>query len=286
MDRAVGACARMYLTRVDLTGFEDLQRRLMAVPAKYYIKNSRDPANKGQVHVGWTSMPGPQTQAVCGVQMPYLSSSYRYLAATKPGLLRDLQAVLDGVWARALRVFPLEAAAMMKTSACFRLGDTGFHKVSSGTNLAALWHTDDANLANSIQCVLVLGTFEGGEVRFDPAGRVGRNRSATTTSRGREDDVVVVPNEHGTLFIGHYESSVNAVTGGNRTIVAAYATNAVKNFDDAIRGRYSFEQADELRRHRVAAVKRIAAAYPRDKATRGRIRGHFTAEWRASDSSP
>ena len=59
-------------------------------------------------------MPGPQTQAVCGVQMPYLSSSYRYLAATKPGLLRDLQAVLDGVWARALRVFPLEAAEMMK----------------------------------------------------------------------------------------------------------------------------------------------------------------------------
>jgi hypothetical protein len=53
--------------------------------------------------------------------------------------------------------------------------------------------------------VLVLGVFQGGDVRFDVNGRTGKARSEHTASRGSEAEVVVVPNEHGTLFIGHYE---------------------------------------------------------------------------------
>ena len=119
------------------------------------------------------------------------------------------------------------------------------------------------------------------------SGRVGKNRSGTTKSKGREENVVVVSNRHGTLFIGHYEElwhAVNAVSSGNRTIIAAYAVQKVSDFDRAIQGRYTFEQAHDLWRHRVAAVKWIASAQP-DKKERAGVRKEHTSAWKASDAT-
>jgi len=230
-------------------------------------------------------MAGHQTQAVCGEQTPYLSVPYKYLAEKKPTLFTMLMNAIERMWAKAKGVFPVECANMMQIRPALRLGNTGFHKISTGTNLNALWHKDSGNLKNSIQCVLVLGAFVGGEVRFDVAGRVGKNRSENTKSKGREEDVVVVPNQHGTLFIGHYERlwhAVNAVTDGNRTIIAAYAGQKVADFDRAIRGRYTFEQALELRRYRVNAVKWMALSEP-DLKKREIVRNGHTSAWKARD---
>ena len=151
----------MHVTRMNMAGLEHLQMNLTGLPKGLYKKNSRQPSNAGQVHVGWTSFNGPQTQAICGVQCPYLSSSYKYLANKQPALLAQLLTVAEAMWNGATTIFPVETSTMLQTSACFRLGATGFQKISSGTNLAALWHKDDGNLAGSIQCVLVLGVFEG-----------------------------------------------------------------------------------------------------------------------------
>jgi hypothetical protein len=279
-------------TLLDPASLAGLQRKIMALPASLYFKNSRQPSNKGQVHLGWTDFSGPQTQAVCGVQTPYLSSSYRYLATNEPTLLAQILGILEQMWRQALRAFPVETATMLQTSASLRLGGTGFQKLSSGTDLAARWHTDSTNLANSVQCVLVLGVFQGGDVRFDVNGRTGKARSEHTASRGSEAEVVVVPNEHGTLFIGHYERLwhvVDAVTGGHRTILAAYATGAVKKFDDAVLqcGRFTLAQAVQLKERRVAVVKALAAANPgpENKAVRASKRKPLVAAWAAEDSA-
>ena len=285
-DTDVKLAGRMHVTRMNTAGLENLQMNLTGLPKGLYLKNSRQPSNAGQVHVGWTSFNGPQTQAICGVQCPYLSSSYKYLANNQPALLAQLLGVAETMWNAATTIFPVETSTMLQTSACFRLGTTGFQKISSGTNLAALWHKDDGNLAGSIQCVLMLGVFEGGHVRFDLAGRLGKNRSPNTKSQGREEDVVVVPNEHGTLFIGHYESvwhSVDSVTDGDRTIVAAYATKAVQTFDRAAiqSGRYTFEQAMALQAYRVDQVK--ALRVEQDKVVRGAQRKALTDMWRQQD---
>ena len=291
-NRADPLAGKMRITTLlDTASLAGLQRKMMALPASLYFKNSRQPSNKGQMHIGWTDFSGPQTQAVCGVQTPYLSSSYRYLAANKPTLLAQILGIMEQLWQQARRAFPAETATMLQTSASLRLGSTGFQKLSSGTDLAARWHTDTTNLANSIQCVLVLGVFQGGDVRFDVNGRTGKARSEHTTSRGSEAEVVVVPNEHGTLFIGHYERiwhAVDAVTDGHRTIIAAYATNAVKKFDDAVlqSGRFTLAQAVQLKERRVAVVKALAAANPgpENKAVRASKRKPLVAAWAAEDS--
>ncbi len=279
-------------TLLDPASLAGLQRKMMALPASLYFKNSRQPSNKGQMHLGWTDFSGPQTQAVCGVQTPYLSSSYHYLAANEPTLLAQILGILEQMWRQARRAFPVETATMLQTSASLRLGRTGFQKLSSGTDLAARWHTDSTNLADSVQCVLVLGVFHGGDVRFDVNGRTGKARSEHTASRGSEAEVVVVPNEHGTLFIGHYERlwhAVDAVTDGHRTILAAYATTAVKKFDDAVlqSGRFTLAQAVQLKERRVAAVKALAAANPgpENKAVRASKRRPLVAAWAAEDSA-
>ena len=94
-----------------------------------------------------------------------------------------------------------------------------------------------------------------------------------------------------TLFIGHYERiwhAVDAVTGGHRTIIAAYATNAVKKFDDAVikSGRFTLAQAVQLKERRVAVVKALAAANPgpENKAVRASKRKPRVAAWAAEDS--
>ena len=74
----------MHVESMNVAGLETLQRDLVNLPNGLYRKNSRQPKNKGQVHVGWTTMSGPQTQAVCGEQMPYLSVPYKYLFEKKP----------------------------------------------------------------------------------------------------------------------------------------------------------------------------------------------------------
>ena len=74
----------MHVTSMELEGLGGLEKEIMALPKKLYEPNSRQPENKGQVHFGWTNMAGPQTQAVCGEQMPYLSVPYKYLFEKKP----------------------------------------------------------------------------------------------------------------------------------------------------------------------------------------------------------
>ena len=278
----------MHITSMDVTGLGGLQKSIMTLPNKLYKKNSRQPNNKGQVHLGWTTMAGPQTQAICGEQMPYLSSSFTYLAKTNPQLLSRILGAIEQMWQKAVTIFPDETTFMMQTNPTLRLGNTGFHKISSGTNLDALWHKDDTNLKHSIQCVLVLGEFTGGEVRFDVSGRDGKNRSGFTKSLGREEDVVIVPNQHGTLFIGHYEQlwhAVNKVETGNRTILAAYAVQKVTDFATAIEGRYTFQEAEDLRYHRCAVVTWIKQTHPGriNKTMRESIRKPLTEEWKAID---
>jgi hypothetical protein len=112
-------------TLLDPASLAGLQRKIMALPASLYFKNSRQPSNKGQVHLGWTDFSGPQTQAVCGVQTPYLSSSYRYLATNEPTLLAQILGILEQMWRQALRAFPVETATMLQTSASLRLAARG-----------------------------------------------------------------------------------------------------------------------------------------------------------------
>ena len=236
------------------------------LPKSYFHKNGRQPNNKGQMHIGWTSFSGPQTTAICGLQMPYQTAVFKKMGEKQPTLLKSILTIVDYMWERAVPVFGLETAEMLKVSATFRLGHTGFNKISSGTNLDALWHVDSGNLAGSIQCVMVLGDFVGGEVRFDPHGRSGSMRTHNTKSNGSEDDVIIVPNQHGTLFVGKYESvwhSVNAVTKGNRTIIAAYASQTIKRFDDVVikSGKYTFAEANDLKERRKVLIKGLVPKF-------------------------
>lgn len=112
----------MHVTSMDMEGLGGLQKEIMALPKKLYKPNSRQPNNKGQVHIGWTTMAGHQTQAVCGEQTPYLSVPYKYLAEKKPTLFNMLMKALDVMWDKAKGVFPVECANMKQIRPALRLG--------------------------------------------------------------------------------------------------------------------------------------------------------------------
>ena len=115
--------------------------QIPALPKSYFHKNGRQPKNKGQMHLGWTSFAGPQTTAICGIQMPYLTNSYKKMVKRHPLLLKSIMGIVDHMWTRALDTFPEETKEMLKVSSQFLLGNTGFNKISCATNLNALWHT-------------------------------------------------------------------------------------------------------------------------------------------------
>ena len=131
------------------------------------------------------------------------------------------------------------------------------------------------NQKDGIQAVLVLGKFSGGEVCLDYAGR--DKCGGESKSLGLESDVIVVPNKHGTLFIGSYKSiwhSVQEVTSGTRTIIAAYAREDVAVFDRTIRNIYTPKEAIAMKDERV----KILRATP-DKCDKAALK----AAWKSCD---
>ena len=259
---------------------------LRALPKSYFTKNSRQPSNKGQMHFGWTAFSGPQTTAVCGIQMPYQTKAFKLVKQKHTTLFKNIISLTKYMWKRACLVFPNETKTMMQVSSGFRLANTGFTKISSATNLNALWHIDSGNLNGSIQCVLVLGDFVGGNVCLDPNGRSGSMRTHQTKSLGSESEVLVIPNQHGTLFIGKYDKvwhSVKAVISGNRTIIAAYSTTQVQKFDNAAikSGKFTYREAETLKEERKLLIKSLHTY--KDLKVRAKHRRRLTDTFKLQD---
>ena len=259
-------------------GLLDLQTKIDALPNKYFTKNSRLPSHKGQLNLGWTCFAGQQTTAICSKPAAYHNKAHPLLEKEQPELLNTIQHYLDFMWSETEILYPIEVSNMKKTSPFFCFGETGYTKVSIGTNFDALWHVDKDNQKNGIQAVFVFGHFEGGEVSFDLAGRTGKWKKVNsemvdfTKSLGNEEDVLIVPNHHGTLYIGSYKSiwhMVNKVTKGQRTIIAAYAREDVKVFDRAIQQHYSPEDAVALLNKRVKSLRNISKEHAAEHKAAG-----------------
>ena len=249
---------------VDMDALHDA---LLKLPKAYFRKNGRQPDNKGQCTIGWTTFGGSHTTKVCNVLAPH-ELKWTQKVKDISGLHAMLNIVLAYLWGQVKRTFPGDAKRMMEIHKHFRWPETGFHKISIGTNLNALWHADDKNMKHSVQALLVLGHFEGGSVVMDLAGRKGTKKDVkegTTRSLGKEQDHLAIQTKHGTVFVGRYDSiwhKVRRVTKGNRTIIAAYGDNGVAEFSDAIKeSEYTIEYALRLKSDRVAALRKITEAF-------------------------
>lgn len=286
----------------------NVQPRILSLSKRFFTdKNSRNNNHsQGQMQLGWTNQCGKQCTQVLGINAPYENKNYKDLKKFHPNLMSDIQLNLNFMWQRLQQLYPLEAFNMLQTSKTLRFGDTGFVKVSIGTNFDAVWHRDKTNQKDAIQAVLILGQFVGGDVCLDTAGRTGKIQQCKTSdgvkysvdktrSNGSEADIIRIKNVHGTFFCGSYKSiwhSVRPIVSGHRTIIAAYCREDLAKFDRVARASYGMDMCLQLHARRLNILRWHEHQYAqkhkhclRKKCTCGfvKLKTQLKACWKQAD---